>query len=59
MQPQFLHILPESFCSYASLSPPPPPTPSLFNLLQVLLLMSSLSSPFNNERQAAPGTWMD
>lgn len=32
-----------------------PPTLSLFNLLQVLLLMSSLSSPLNNERQASPG----
>lgn len=33
----FLPILPESFCSYPSLFPPP-----RFNLLQVWLLMSSL-----------------
>lgn len=38
MQPHFLHILPGSFCSYVSI-----PTSSLFNLLQVLLLMSSPS----------------
>lgn len=50
MQPHFLHILPESFSSYTSLSPP-----FLFNLLQVLLLMSSLSSPLTMKDKSAPG----